>query len=108
MYWLSIRPENMPAPFVRKAGRPTLRAGLVRRFRRRSERTQTIVTAAPTMSIGSDTGLPWKLAPVRVSRASGRKIGLSPTPFNSISTCLRAHPTASTAAPMTWGEERIE
>ena len=90
VYWLSIRPENMPAPLVRNAGSPTLRAGLVSRFRRRSESTQTIVMAAPTMSIGRETGEPWKLAPVSVSFVFGRKIGLSPTPFSSISTCVRA------------------
>ncbi len=90
VYWLSIMPENMPAPLVRKAGRPTLSAGLVRRFRRRSDSTQTMVMAAPAMSIGRDTGEPWKLAPVRVSLYSGKKIGLSPTPFSSISTWLRA------------------
>ena len=84
------QPENMPAPRVRKAGSPALRAGLVSRLRRRSERTQTIVTAVPTISIGRETGVPWKLAPVSVSRSSGRKMGLSPTPLSSISTCGRA------------------
>ena len=39
---------------------------------------------------------------------SGKKIGLSPTPFNSISTWLLAYAMASCAAPMTCGEERIE
>ena len=47
VYWLSIIPENIPAPLVRNAGSPTLRAGFVSRLSRRSERTQTIVTAAP-------------------------------------------------------------
>ncbi len=58
VYWLSIMPENMPAPLVRNSGRPTLRAGFVRRFRRRSARTHTIVIAAPAMSMGSETGEP--------------------------------------------------
>ena len=90
VYWLSMRPENIPAPFVRKAGRPTESAGWLSRFRRRSERTETIVTAAPIMSIGRETGVPWKFAPVSVRRSSGRKIGLSPTPFSSVSTWTRA------------------
>jgi hypothetical protein len=33
---------------------------------------------------------------------------LSATAFSSVSTCRRAQATASWAAPMTWGEERIE
>ena len=90
VYWLSIIPENMPGARVRKAGSPTLRAGFVRRLSRRSDRTQTIVTAAPTISIGRATGVPWKFAPVSVSRSSVRKIGLSPTPFSSVSTWARA------------------
>ena len=108
VYWLSIIPENIPAPLVRNAGRPTLRAGFVSRLSRRSERTQTIVTAVPTISIGRATGVPWKFAPVSVSRSSVRKIGLSATPLSSVSTWARANATASWAAPMTWGEERIE
>ena len=90
VYWLSMRPENMPAPLVRKAGRPTLSAGLSSRLRRRSLSTHTMVSAAPAMSIGSATGEPWKFAPVSVRLDSGKKIGLSPTPFSSISTCTRA------------------
>ena len=90
VYWLSIMPENIPAPLVRKAGRPTLKAGLVRRLRRRSESTQTMVTAAPIMSMGRAMGEPWKLAPVRVVLLSVRKMGLSATALSSISTCLRA------------------
>ena len=66
------------------------------------------MTATPTISIGSATGVPWKLAPVRVTRSFVRKIGLSPTPFSSVSTWVRAKATASWAAPMTWGDERIE
>ena len=50
--WLSIIPEYMPAPFVRNAGRPAESAGFVNRFRRRSERTQTVVTVIEAMSIG--------------------------------------------------------
>ena len=45
----------------------TLSAGLVRRLSRRSLRTHTIVTAAPIISMGSETGDPWKFAPVRAS-----------------------------------------
>jgi len=56
VYWLSIMPENMPAPLVRNSGKPTLSAGLVRRFKRRSDSTHTIVMAALIMSIGSETG----------------------------------------------------
>jgi hypothetical protein len=108
VYWLSIIPEYIPAPAVRKAGSPTESAGLVRRLSRRSESTQTMVTAAPTMSIGSDTGVPWKLAPVRVTEPSVRKMGLSPTPLSSVSTWRAANATASRAVPMTCGEERIE
>ena len=52
--------------------------------------THTIVIAVPAMSIGSETGEPWKFAPVSVRFSSGTKIGLSPTPFSSISTCARA------------------
>ena len=40
VYWLSIMPENIPAPLVRNSGRPTLNAGLVKRFKRRSESTE--------------------------------------------------------------------
>ena len=91
VYWLSIMPLNMPAPLVRNAGSPTLRAGLSRRLRRRSLSTLTMVTAWPAISMGSETGEPWKLAPVRVRcSVSGKKMGLSPTPFSSISTWLRA------------------
>ena len=75
---------------------------------RRSESTHTIVIAMPAISIGSETGVPWKFAPVSVSLSSGTKIGLSPTPFNSISTCERAYAIASRAAPITCGVERIE
>ncbi len=57
-------------------------------FIRLSESTLTIVTAAPTMSIGRETGVPWKLAPERVRLRSAKNIGLSPTPFSSISTCV--------------------
>ena len=56
---------------------------------RRSESTQIMVIATPAMSIGSETGVPWKFAPVSVTD-SGQKIGLSPTPLSSISTCRRA------------------
>ena len=49
-----------------------------------------MVTPAPIMSSGRLTGVPWKLAPVSTRFSSGRKIGLSATPFSSISTCLRA------------------
>ena len=80
----------MPAPLVRKAGRPTLSAGFSRRFSRRSESTETMVMPAATMSSGMLTGVPWKLAPVSTRSSSGRKIGLSATPLSSISTCLRA------------------
>ena len=56
------------------------------------------------MSMGSETGVPWKLAPVRMSESlSGMKIGLSPTPLSSISTWVAAQATASWAAPMTCG-----
>ena len=108
VYWLSISPENMPAPFVRKAGSPTLSAGLFRRFILRSDMTLTIVTAALIISIGRLTGLPWKFAPEMVRFFSAKKIGLSPTPLSSISTCERAHATASCAAPITCGVDRIE
>ncbi len=67
-----------------------------------------MVIAWPTISMGSETGVPWKFAPVSVSRSSGMKMGLSPTPFNSISTWLAAQATASWAAPITCGEERME
>ena len=77
VYWLSIRPENMPAPLVRKAGSPTLSAGLSSRLRRRSESTETMVSPAATMSSGMLTGVPWKLAPVSTRSSSGTKIGLS-------------------------------
>ena len=73
VYWLSISPENMPAPLVRNGGSPTLRAGLVSRFMRRSESTQTMVTAAPSVSIGRLTGVPWKLAPVSTSVVLGQE-----------------------------------
>ena len=108
VYWLSIIPENIPAHLVRKAGRPALRAGLVRRFIRRSESTQIMVTAPPRVSSGMLTGVPWKLAPVRTTPSSGRKIGLSPTPLASISSCSLVHRIWSRAAPITCGEERIE
>ncbi len=101
VYWLSIMPDIMPAPFVRNGGRPTESAGLVSLFSRRSDRTQTIVMAVPTMSMGRPTGEPWKFAPVSVSLCSGKKIGLSPTPFSSISTWLFAYAMASWAAPIT-------
>src|SRR5581483_5426847 len=94
VYWLSIMPENIPAPLVKKSGSPWLSAGFSRRFSRRSDSTHTIVMAWPTISIGSETGVPWKFAPVRVSPASGRNSGLSPTPFSSISTWLRGFPGA--------------
>ena len=64
--------------------------------------------AWPTISMGSETGVPWKLAPVSVSFSSGTKMGLSPTPFSSISTWLAAQARASCAAPITCGEERME
>ena len=67
-----------------------------------------MVSACPTISIGRLTGVPWKLAPVSVSLSSGTKMGLSPTPFSSISTCDFAHLSASWAAPMTCGDERME
>ena len=88
VYWLSIKPENMPAPLVRKAGSFTLKAGLSRRLSRLSERTQSMVTPAPNMSKGMLTGVPWKLAPVKTVSLSGRKIGLSATPLSSISSCV--------------------
>ena len=75
---------------------------------RRSESTQTVVIAWPTSSMGNETGVPWKFAPVNVNLSSGRKMGLSPTPLSSISTWERAKATASRAAPITCGEERIE
>jgi len=90
VYWLSMWPEYIPAPSVRKAGRPALSAGLSSRFRRRSESTLIIATEAPTMSRGRLIGVPWKLAPVSTVSVSGMKIGLSPTPFSSISNCVRA------------------
>jgi len=95
VYWLSIMPDIIPAPLLRNAGSPTLRFGFVRRFRRRSDSTHTIVIPAPAMSMGSDTGEPWKLAPVSVSLYCGRKMGLSPTPLSSISTWVFANATVS-------------
>ena len=79
-----------------------------RRLSRRSLSTLTMVMAWPTISMGRLTGVPWKLAPVSVSLSSGTKIGLSPTPLSSISTWLLAHLSASCAAPMTCGVERME
>ena len=58
VYWLSIRPENMPAPFVRNAGSPTLKAGLLSLFILLSESMLTIVMQYPAMSIGTATGEP--------------------------------------------------
>ena len=49
-----------------------------------------MVMAVPAMSMGRETGEPWKLAPDSCMFSSGKNIGLSPTPFNSISTCERA------------------
>ncbi len=85
VYWVSIRPENMPAPLVRKAGRPTLRCGFMRRLWRRSDRTAMVVTDVPRSSSGRAMGTPWKLAPVRTSCSSGKKTGLSAAPLSSIS-----------------------
>jgi len=80
----------MPAPLVKKDGKPTLKAGLSNLFNLLSDNTQTIVIAIPAISIGKLTGVPWKLAPVKVKFSSGKNIGLSPTPFNSISICYLA------------------
>ena len=74
---------------------------------RRSESTQTMETAAPSVSIGRLTGVPWKLAPVSTMSSSGRKIGLSPTPLASTSICSRVQRSWSRAAPTTWGVERM-
>jgi len=101
-------PENIPAPLVRNAGRPTDSAGLSSRFSRRSDITETMQIPAPIASSGRLTGVPWKLAPVRTVSLSGRKIGLSTTPFSSISTCCRVHATRSRNEPTTCGVERIE
>ncbi len=90
VYWLSMSPENMPAPLVRNAGKPTLRAGLLSLFILRSDKMLIIVMAVPAMSMGRETGEPWKLAPDSCMFSSGKNIGLSPTPFSSISTCERA------------------
>ena len=82
----------MPAP-LREEGGQALRSapGWSRRLSRRSESTQTMVMAVPDhVHAAGDTGVPWKLAPVSVRLSSGRKIGLSPTPLSSISTCARA------------------
>ena len=51
-------PQNIPAPLVKNAGSPTLKAGLFNLFIRRSERTLTIVIDTPIISIGNDTGVP--------------------------------------------------
>ena len=76
VYWLSIMPLNMPAPLVRNDGRPALRAGFSRRFRRRSDSTLTMVMAWPAISIGSDTGEPWKLAPGLDGARLGKEDGI--------------------------------
>ena len=68
----------------------------------------TIVTQDATVSMGTATGVPWKFAPVSTRSSSGMKIGLSAQPLSSISTCERAHASASRSAPITWGVERIE
>jgi hypothetical protein len=48
----------MPAPLVKNAGSPTFKAGLFKRFIRRSDKTLTIVMDIPIMSIGKETGVP--------------------------------------------------
>ena len=58
VYWLSMSPENIPAPFVKNAGSPTLSAGLLSLFILLSDMTLTTVIAAPAMSIGRETGVP--------------------------------------------------
>ncbi len=50
-----------------------------------------VVMAAPKVSMGMLTGVPWKFAPVRTTWSSGRKMGLSPMPLASISICWRVH-----------------
>ena len=90
VYWLSMCPLYRPGFSARKGVSPTERAGLRILFSLLSDITETIVTAIPIISIGSDTGVPWKLAPVRTRSSSGKNTGLSPTPFNSISTWVLA------------------
>ena len=68
-----------------------------------------MVTAVPDHVHGQRDRRALEVGPgQRQLRTPGRKIGLSPTPFSSISTCFRAQATASWAAPMTCGVERIE
>jgi hypothetical protein len=73
IYWLSISPENIPAPLVKKGGNPTLRAGWLSLFIRLSDMTLTMVMDAPTISIGKESGDPWKLAPESWMFSSGKK-----------------------------------
>ena len=83
-------PECSPGLSVKKGGKPTDNAGFVNRFIRLSDKTETMLKPVPIISIGSATGVPWKFAPVKTSASFVRKIGLSPTPFSSISICSTA------------------
>ena len=58
VYWVSMRPANMPAPFVRKAGSPILRFGLSSLFVLLSDRAAKVVTAVPRNSRPKARGVP--------------------------------------------------
>jgi len=84
-----------------KTGNPSFRWGFIIRFSLRSESTATVVTAVPISSREKASGVPWKLAPVSTWSSSGKKMGLSPTPFSSIINIERDQSKASFVEPTT-------
>jgi len=98
--WLNIKPETSRHLLLRTQEARPLKAGLLSRFILLSDNTLTIVTVALIISIGRETGVPWKFAPVKVILSSGIKIGLSPTPVQpQFQFVLLRMQMASCAAP---------
>jgi hypothetical protein len=109
VYWLSIRPAEH-ARALRQEGGQAHAEGRVQQAVQAAlaEHADHGDRRPDTMSIGSDTGEPWKLAPVRVRFSFRDEDRVVAHAVQLDLHLLRAQRRASWAAPMTCGSERME